>query len=589
MSQHTYDPINTSPQIEMSSPIPTSTLPPSPPIQTSSSNHLSHSDSAATLLSHEQNYSHFESHFHKPEQSFTTVPYKSKTGKQFWNILLKSLARWLITLVLCIAYLLALRFWNRKGTVTETSKRIFNAITTGISIALGINIATSLKDMALNVRWAVLHARKRNLYELDLTLHADSLMDLGKLAFVSKRPMVFGMAISWLIFNIFVQAAIAAISLTYGFDTSTESYLFTPGSVTIPDMKHFSNTTNPQIEDEEYTAHAYGSLAWNLGIGSSIGDLPTQGEIYQGLTNNYSIWQDEPNNKMVFVFTESSSSASAQKTGSLSVYTNRTLEMDYSCSSYRVTHIDETTGYFNTSNPDINPVYISSWAHNATTFFTDMANLCPDIPRCSIVQALETSDINTQWYYTCNITLSKTHNDEKNISYISDDMAWMSAGAIANTGYTYDVNYQQTSSYPQKTIWGSPLHGNASQIGAQISAFGLSALSVAAAFNPSTTYFGQEPHTGFALGINHTYFFLLIVFLIPLVQFVMCFVVAVWSNSVQVGDDAYIGMSLLLRPIADALFGVSGGVDNRAFREAKKRVLVRYERGVDGRWGFAMS
>ena len=27
-------------------------------------------------------------------------------------------------------------------------------------------------------------------------------MDLGKLAFVSKRPMVFGMAISWLIFNI---------------------------------------------------------------------------------------------------------------------------------------------------------------------------------------------------------------------------------------------------------------------------------------------------------------------------------------------------------------------------------------------------
>lgn len=166
MSQHTYDPINTSPQIEMSSPIPTSTLPPSPPIQTSSSNHLSHSNSAATLLSHEQNYSHFESHFHKPEQSFTTVPYKSKTGKQFWHILLKSLARWLITLVLCIAYLLALRFWNRKGTVTETSKRIFNAITTGISIALGINIATSLKDMALNVRWAILHARKRNLYEV---------------------------------------------------------------------------------------------------------------------------------------------------------------------------------------------------------------------------------------------------------------------------------------------------------------------------------------------------------------------------------------------------------------------------------------
>lgn len=61
---------------------------------------------------------------------------------------------------------MALRVWNKKGTVTEASKRIFNAITTGISIALGINIATSLKDMALNARWAILHARKRNLYEV---------------------------------------------------------------------------------------------------------------------------------------------------------------------------------------------------------------------------------------------------------------------------------------------------------------------------------------------------------------------------------------------------------------------------------------
>ncbi|KAF7929403.1 uncharacterized protein EAE98_005321 [Botrytis deweyae] len=585
---HAYDPINTSPQIELTSPTSTSTLRPSPPTQTSSSN-LAHSNSAATLLPHEQNYSHFESHFHKPEQSFTTVPYKSKTGKQFWHILLKSLARWLITLVLCIAYLLALRYWNKKGTVTESSKRIFNAITTGISIALGINIATSLKDMALNARWAILHARKRNLYELDLTLHADSLMGLGKLAFVSKRPLVFGMAISWLIFNIFVQAAIAAISLTYGFDTSTESYLFTPGNVIIPNMRHFSNTTNPQFEDEEYTAHAYGGLAWNLGIGSSIDDLPAQGDIYQGLTSNYSIWQDQLNNKMVFVFTESSSSASTQKTGSLSVYTKRTLEMNYSCSSYKVTHFNDTTGYLNTSNPDINPIYISSWAPNATTFFTEGDYLCPDTPRCSVIQALETSDINTQWYYSCNITLSKTLHDEKNISYISDAMSWVSAAAIANTGYTYDTNYQQTSSYPQKTIWGTPMHGNSSLIGSQITAFGLTSLSLAAAFNPSSSYQGLEPHTGFALGINHTYFFLLIVFLIPLVQFVMCFVVAVWSNSVQVGDDAYIGMSLLLRPIADALFGVSGGVDNRAFREAKKRVLVRYERGVDGRWGFAMS
>ncbi|TGO85220.1 hypothetical protein BPOR_0419g00110 [Botrytis porri] len=206
--------------------------------------------------------------------------------------------------------------------------------------------------MALDARWAILHASKRNLYELDLTLHADSLMDVGKLAFVSKRPIVFGVAILWLVFNIFVQAAIAAIGLTYGFDTSTESYLFTPGNVTVPDMKHFSNSIKPQIQDEQITAHAYGGLAWNFGIGTSIEDLPIHKDIYQGLTSNHRIWQDQPNNKMVLVFTESSSSAPTQKTGSLSVYTNRTLEMHYSCSSYE-THFDNETNDFYINKPDI--------------------------------------------------------------------------------------------------------------------------------------------------------------------------------------------------------------------------------------------
>ncbi|ESZ89893.1 hypothetical protein SBOR_9718 [Sclerotinia borealis F-4128] len=545
---HNYDPIHSSPQIEMNSPM--TPLRPDPPLHNTSNP------------------------FHKPEQSFTTLPYKSKTGKQFWHILLKSLARWLITLVLCIAYIFALRVWNRKGTVTETSKRVFNALTTGISIALGINIASSLKDMALNARWPILHARKRNLIELDLTLHSDSLMDIGKLAFVSKRPVVFGMAISWLIFNLFVQTVIAAISLTYGFDTSTESYLFTPGNVTIPDMGHFyplGNNTKPQSEDEEYTAHAYGGLAWNLGIGTSVSDLPSQGEIYQGLTGNYTVWSDQPNDKMIFVFTEYSS-ISSQNIGALGIYTNRTLDMHYSCSSHQITGNGNGSSASNITVQDIGSVFVSSFVPNGTTFFTDWPNSCPDIPRCSIIQAFEASNTDP-WYYRCNITLGSTQNDPRNISFISDEMSYTAASAIANTGYS-NYEYQETTSYPQKTIWGTPMRGNVSSMGNQIAAFGLSSISGAAAFNPSTFYAGDEPHTGFALAINHSYFFLLIVLLIPMVQFVMCFGIAVWANRVLVQDNAYIGMSLLLRPIADALYGVSGGTDNKAFRDEKRRVMV---------------
>lgn len=377
--------------------------------------------------------------------------------------------------------------------------------------------------------------------------------------------------------------------MTYGFDTSTESYLFSPGNVTIPRMTQFypqGNNISPEIEDEEYAAHAYGAIAWNYGIGPSVADLPLQGEAYQGLIDEPNIWQDKPNSKMVFVFTEYSSSASSSNTGSLEIYTNRTLEMHYSCSSHVVTKNGNGSVDANITVKDVGSMSVASVA-NGTTFFTNYPNKCPGIPRCTTVQAFEASDTDP-WYYTCNITVGNTQNDAKNLSYISDRMAHIAANAIANTGYYYE-DYQDASNYPQKSIWGLPANGNESFVGSQIVAFGLTSISGAAAFNPTTSYYGLEPHTGFALSINHTYFFLLIVFLIPIVQLIMCFGIAVWANRVVVQDNAYIGMSLLLKPIADALYGVSGGKDNKAFRDEKRRINVRYEKGVDGRWGFAMS
>ena len=56
--------------------------------------------------------------------------------------------------------------WAKKPVVDELSKRIFNAITTAISIALGLNVASAFKDMTMNMRWPILGFRKRNLDEV---------------------------------------------------------------------------------------------------------------------------------------------------------------------------------------------------------------------------------------------------------------------------------------------------------------------------------------------------------------------------------------------------------------------------------------
>jgi hypothetical protein len=61
---------------------------------------------------------------------------------------------------------LSTRIWQNKNAISEVQKKLYNTITTAISIALGLNIASAFKDMALNMRWPILHARKRSLVEV---------------------------------------------------------------------------------------------------------------------------------------------------------------------------------------------------------------------------------------------------------------------------------------------------------------------------------------------------------------------------------------------------------------------------------------
>jgi hypothetical protein len=106
---------------------------------------------------------------HKIDTFYTSEefqPYKDNTGRQLRHILIAGLGRWSITAITCIFYAAATIIWQNKNAQGETSKRIYNTITTGLSIALGLNIQSAFKDMALNMRWVILSNRKRNLIEV---------------------------------------------------------------------------------------------------------------------------------------------------------------------------------------------------------------------------------------------------------------------------------------------------------------------------------------------------------------------------------------------------------------------------------------
>ena len=380
------------------------------------------------------------------------------------------------------------------------------------------------------------------------------------------------------------QAGIAMLSLTYGFDPDPNGVLLSPGLVSHADMSHFypqgNSTSDPSVQDEQYTAHIYGSFAYNFGVSYNT-SLPKPGDVYQ--PQGSAMWIDYVNNKTTFVFSDSPTDSYLS---SSSIYTNRTITLNYMCESHKV---------ISAGNGSIEAATIGniSFSHllvnNSITFFTNTDNNCGGTSRCSVVKAYEVSDIpSSSWYYTCNLTLGQTENDPMGLSTISDDMAHIATSSIAQAGFT-DSTGQPSQVYPHDSDWGLPSGGDASSMGSSIATFAMGTIVGAANYNPLTSYPGMAPSQGVYLHVNHHYFFYLIIVLIAGCHMIFLVVVAILANRVMVGPDGHVSMSLLLRPIADALEGVSGGKENRAFRDAKRQTQVIYQKTRNGRWRLVMS
>jgi hypothetical protein len=120
---------------------------------------------------------------------------------QLRKLLFRGFMKWFITVAL-IATMGGIMYYYAFNVrpMTDMDKQKYNFLVLGLSLALGMNLASSLKHMAIDMRWWLLSLTKRNLREVDLILHLDSLTEVIKLAFVAPRlaPACF----SWLLLNI---------------------------------------------------------------------------------------------------------------------------------------------------------------------------------------------------------------------------------------------------------------------------------------------------------------------------------------------------------------------------------------------------
>ena len=115
-----------------------------------------------TLLT--SNYPEPESAQYLPEKSDrNNLSRQFSHRKQLRRLLLTGLARWLITAALIGAMYRVIYYYSSLPLMSSAQAKTFNALTTAISIALGLNIASSLKSMALDARWWILSQRRRPL------------------------------------------------------------------------------------------------------------------------------------------------------------------------------------------------------------------------------------------------------------------------------------------------------------------------------------------------------------------------------------------------------------------------------------------
>jgi len=86
--------------------------------------------------------------------------------RQLLRLLLMGSVHFMITVALILGLYGVFVMYERHGIMGEGGKRAYNTFVTGLSMALGINIATSFKAIAVDVRWWILSQKKRSMDEV---------------------------------------------------------------------------------------------------------------------------------------------------------------------------------------------------------------------------------------------------------------------------------------------------------------------------------------------------------------------------------------------------------------------------------------
>lgn len=503
-------------------------------------------------------------------------------NSQTWQLFKSQTLRLCLTLGLIVLFILTLILFERAGNVSHSRKEWFNAVTTILNLALGLNFLEVFKDMAKVLRWRVLASRLSTMREVDLILGGESLMKLWDLMRESrKKPITFLACLLWILLNLLAQATIAMLSLNYSMDQGTGSAgaYTVAGMISAPRLDCFygSNRCDATLVAPQTTAHSYGELI----RGETCCTYNTTADIFSA-DQSCPYFCSADRQEFAYRFDE------YNPLDTLSTYpylTNRLIRSNVeACYEYDVDWpqsylIDSPDGkqdtqlfaFHNTTYSAQIPIPNSAGAFNSTTYIYNGTNI-PQLatlvacgPRCLTVYVLRLgippasppNAILPASIFGCNISVTNVSNTTEPWQEYPDGMARLAIASIALTGRSTDpagpgISWQQYQLYP----WGNFLEThnlNATEIGSNIAEFAMGSIAATAGLNQREPFSSPTlPILGYSPTIHWRYVIALFV-CIGVVHVVLVGLLCWVARPVAVCDDSDLCTARLLSGLVGRL------------------------------------
>ncbi|KXJ87038.1 hypothetical protein Micbo1qcDRAFT_218241 [Microdochium bolleyi] len=472
---------------------------------------------------------------------------------------LRSMWRWVITLVVVASLTAVLLKYSTVAVMDKRSKAQFNTVITGLSIALSLALTHSFDDMLSDLRWCVLSRRPRPRVKVERLLRADSLIELMRFAFKSRRLTVHTVVAMWVVLVLGSQIAVASLGLCYSVDTATGESLSVPGDLLVADVSTIHTyklvpSEQADLAALQYTAHSYGIISDAFPAGA-LNATPTPGNIYTA--GSPLIFSGGTEGRYYFRET-SALSVKQDGTNTLSITTDRWMGATTTCQAWRVVQGGEGNGTQITiarepglgGNLVIN-LPMPAGGTNQTTYMVNSTETCGE--GCVPVTAFEASD-KDPWYYACNTTVSTVHNATRPEHETSLGMRRLAAGGIALQGVAASSlvadGSVQFQIFPAESSFGVPSAGNLTAMGLTLSQYAAGVVATTAEFNDQLVIRGgNSPARGEMLTIKHGGWITVILVGAVCGQLLLELFVAVWAYRVSVPPNHTFAHAQVIAPM----------------------------------------